>query len=190
MNRTIRIIGIVWLAWLSPLTAYGRDKPAPPPSRYGFVFVIDAKSLPKGVTVREVSDGQRTRHFVKNTSDIPLIVNARYQDNRLVTGNKLVSGKVYHYFPNGVPIQGKTHLKGWQAPFGEMSETLLSLPKEPPRIAEGRKPGLSNQLPPPESYSIPASYGDKPLEIKGTVRYHLNKAYDAHYQRNKPADGS
>jgi hypothetical protein len=68
---------------------------------------------------------------------------------------------VYQYFPNGVPMEGKTHLKGWQAPFGDIPETILTLAKEPARIHEGRGPGLSKELPEPEAFSIPAKSGPK-----------------------------
>jgi len=159
------------------LSGYCRDRPTPPPSRYGFTFVIDAKSLPKGVTIREVRSETSIRYFIKNTSHMPLIINERFQNNRLVSGAKLVSGEVLNYFPNGVPMAGKRHLKGWQAPFGKIPETLLYI-KEPKEIYEGRKVGLTRTLPKAEQYSIPANLGGKPFEIKGTIHYHLNKAYD------------
>ena len=167
------------------LIGYGRERPAPTPSRYGFTFEIDAKSLPKGVTVREVRNASSVRYFVKNTSNIPLIINERFQNDRLVSGAKLVSGRVLHYFPNGVPMQGKRHLKGWQAPFGEIPETLLHI-KEPKKIYEGRKVGLTKELPKPEKVSIPANLGGKPYGIKGTIKYHLNKAYDVFHRIKNP----
>ena len=160
---------------------YGRERPAPTPSRYGFTFEIDAKSLPRGVTVREVRNESSVRYFVKNTSNIPLIINQRSQNDRLVSGAKLVSGKVLNYFPDGVPMAGKRHLKGWQAPFGEIPETLLHV-KEPKKIYEGRKAGLTKELPKSEKLSIPASLNGTPYEIKGTIKYHLNKTYDAFYR--------
>ena len=148
-------------------------------SRYGYTFDIDTKSLPKGVTVRTIRTGKTSRHFIKNTSVKPLVINEKYQLKRLVAGTKLVSGQVYQYFPNGVPMQGKTHLKGWQAPFGVIKETLLSLPKDPMKIYDGRKPGLPKKLPPPESATISAKYNGKQHPIKITIRYHLNPKYDA-----------
>ena len=93
------------------LIGYSRDRPAPPPSQYGFTLKIDTKSLPKGIMVREVRDESRVRYFIKNTSDLALIINERFQNDRLISGAKLVSGRVLHYFPNGVPMQGKQHLK-------------------------------------------------------------------------------
>ena len=48
--------------------AQTRDRPAPAPSRYSFTFNIDAASLPRGVSVREVASGQSTRYFIKNAS--------------------------------------------------------------------------------------------------------------------------
>lgn len=158
--------------------AAAQRRPAPPPSRYTYTFEIDKKSLPKGVSVRTVGDKSATRHFLKNTGDKPLIINERYQGKTLVTGTKLVDGQVFQYFPNGVPMEGKTHLKGWQAPFGVIKETLLYLPKEPAKIYEGRKPGLPKTLPPDEPGVIAAKYDGKPLVIKITIRYHLNPAYD------------
>ena len=125
---------------------YGRERPAPTPSRYGFTFEIDAKSLPKGVTVREVRNASSVRYFIKNTSNIPLIINERFQNDRLISGAKLVSSKVLNYFPNGVPMVGKRHLKGWQAPLGEIPETLLHI-KEPKKIYEGRNLGLRRNCP-------------------------------------------
>ncbi len=167
------------------LIGYSRDRPAPAPSRYGFTFKINAGSLPKGVTVREVRNESSVRYFIKNTSDVPLIINERFQGNQLVSGAKLVSGRVLHYFPNGVPMQGKRHLKGWQSPFGEIPETLLHI-KEPKEIYEGRKVGLTKEVPNPEKMSIPANLGGKPYEIKGTIKYHLNKAYDVFHHIKNP----
>jgi hypothetical protein len=113
------------------------------------------------------------------------VIYERFQGETLVSGTKLVSGKVYQYFPNGVPMEGKTHLKGWQAPFGEIKETVLYLPKEPSKIYEGRKPDLPKDLPAPEPFSIPGKLDGKPHELKGTVHYRLNDEYDAYYKDKK-----
>lgn len=155
-----------------------KERPAPPPSRYTYSLKINADSLPKGVKVREVKDALGTRYFISNASETPLVINERFENDVLAAGSKLVSGKVYQYFPNGVPMEGKTHLKGWQAPFGDIPETILSLAKEPARIHEGRKPGLSKELPAPEPFSLPAKSDGNPHEIRGTIHYHLNPAYD------------
>ena len=181
MKRILIHCAMLILIFSHVLTGYCRDRPAPPPSRYGFTFKIDSKSLPKGVTVREVRNELSVRYFIKNTSDVPLIINALVQNDRMISGAKLVSGRVLHYFPNGVPMQGKRHLKGWQSPFGEIPETLLHI-KEPKKIYEGRKVGLTKELPKPEKVSIPTNLGGKPYEIKGTIKYHLNKAYDVFHR--------
>ncbi len=153
-------------------------KPAPPASRYGYTFEVDKKSLPKGVTVRTVHLRKTTRHFLKNKSDKPLVIYEKFHLKRLVAGTKLVSGQVYQYFPSGVPMAGKRHLKGWQAPFGVINEVSIYLPKEPTKIYEGRKPGLSKKLPPDEDIILEAKYDGKPHKIKIRVKYHLNPAYD------------
>jgi hypothetical protein len=106
MRRIHFHYALLTLMFSITLSGYCRDRPAPPPSRYGFTFVIDAKSLPKGVTIREVRSETSIRYFIKNTSDMPLIINERFQNNRLVSGAKLVSGEVLNYFPNGVPMAG------------------------------------------------------------------------------------
>lgn len=160
-----------------------RDRPAPPPSRYVYSFMVDADSLPKGVKLREVKDALGIRYFISNASDKPLVINERFQNDLLVGGSKLVSGKVYQYFPNGVPMEGKTHLKGWQAPFGDIAETILTLAREPAKILEGREPGLSKELPAPEPYSFSVKSDDKPHAIRGTIHYHLNPAYDEFYKK-------
>jgi len=173
------------LLTLSSATAFAQgrgEKPAPPPSRYGYRLELDKKTLPEKVTVREIVDDKTSRYFIKNESDVELIINQRFQDEKLVTGNKLVSGKVYMYFPNGVPMEGKQHLKGWQAPFGDIEETLIVFNKEPSKIYEGRKPGLNRDLPEAEAFTIDATYDGKPYKIQGTIRYHLNEAYDKYYQ--------
>jgi len=186
MNRILVHYAMLIMVFSPVLIGYSRERPAPAPSRYGFTFKIDAKSLPKGVTVREVRNESSIRYFIKNTSDVPLIINERFlQNDQLASGAKLVSGRVLHYFPNGVPMQGKRHLKGWQAPFGEIPETLLHI-KEPKKIYEGRKVGLTKELPKPEKMSIPANLGGKPYEIKGTIKYHLNKAYDVFHRIKNP----
>ncbi len=182
MKYVACLVGVSTLALGSVVYAQGRQRPAPPPSRYSYALKIDAEALPKGVTVREVRDALGSRWFITNASDVPLVIHERFQGETLAAGTKLVSGKVYQYFPNGVPMEGKTHLKGWQAPFGEIKETLLYLPQEPAKIYEGRKPGLPKDLPPDEDVSIPAKYDGKPYAIKGTVHYYLNQAYDAFYR--------
>ena len=185
MKRILVHYAMLIMMFSPALIGYSRERPAPAPSRYGFTFKIDAKSLPEGVMVREVRNESSIRYFIKNTSDVPLIINERFQNERLVSGAKLVSSKVLNYFPNGVPMVGKQHLKGWQAPFGEIPETLLHI-KEPKKIYEGRKVGLTKELPKPEKMSIPANLGGKPYEIKGTIKYHLNKAYDVFPRIKKP----
>src|SRR5512147_2506057 len=117
MLRAATLVGILAIACCCGAAAHAQRRPAPPPSRYGYSLKIDLDSLPKGVTVRESRDAQAARYFIANSSDAPLVLNEIYQNGVLVAGTKLVSGKVYQYFPNGVPMEGKTHLKGWQAPF-------------------------------------------------------------------------
>ncbi|MDE2682039.1 MAG: hypothetical protein OSB29_11850 [Verrucomicrobiota bacterium] len=185
MKRTHFHYALLALMFSLALSGYCRDRPAPHPSRYGFSFVIDAKSLPKGVTLREVRSETSIRYFMKNTSLVPLIINERFQNNRLVSGAKLVSGEVLNYFPNGVPMAGKQHLKGWQSPFGKIPETLLYI-KEPKKIYEGRKAGLTRKLPPVEKLSIAANLNGKPYEISGTIHFHLNKAYDPFHRIKIP----
>lgn len=164
-----------------------KGRPAPPPSRYTYSLKFNADSLPMGVKVREVKDALGIRYFISNASETPLVINERFQNDVLAAGSKLVGGKVYQYFPNGVPMEGKTHLKGWQAPFGDIPETLLTLPKEPARIYEGRKPGLPKTFPEPEPFSIPTKLDGKAHEIRGTIHYHLNPAYDEFHK--KEAEG-
>lgn len=182
MNRIRFLLGISLLAIGATVFAQGREKPAPSPSRYSYTIKYDLESLPAGVTLREAKNGPMQQWFIANAGETPLVLFERFQGETLVSGTKLVAGKVYQYFPNGVPMEGKTHLKGWQAPFGEIKETLLYLPNEPAKIYEGRKPGLSKDLPPPEAVAIPAKYDGKPRDIKATVHYHLNEAYDAFYR--------
>jgi hypothetical protein len=155
-----------------------RERPAPSPSRYAYSFKIDEKSLPKGVTVREAGEGNTRRYFIKNSGEKPLVIDETFSNEKLVNGKKLENGKVYGWFPSGVPMEGKTHLKGWQAPFGDIEETLLVLPREPLKIVEGRKAGLGKEVPQPEESVIKVNYDGKPYEIKITIHYRLNEAYD------------
>ena len=83
-------------------------RPAPPPSRYAYSFQVDAKSLPKGVSVRTATIGTTTRHFIKNQSDIPLIINERFHLKRLVAGTKLVSGESLFLFSKRRPHARET----------------------------------------------------------------------------------
>ncbi len=178
MNHHYPSLFAATLLVVSAMPAIARERPAPPESRYAYSFKVDEKSLPKGVSVRTVVDGKNSRHFIKNTGETPLVIGEIYSNDKLVSGTKLVGGKVYGWFPSGVPMEGKTHLKGWQAPFGDILETILTLPREPAKIIEGRKPGLGKDIPEPEESSIKASYDGKPYEIKIKIIYRLNEAYE------------
>lgn len=183
MPRSLAWMFLLVLAWTSTSSAQSRQKPAPPPSRYTYTLHVDEDSLPKGVKVRESKDTGPARLFIANASEVPLVIDERFQNEVLVAGTKLAGGKVYHYFPNGVPMEGKTHLKGWQAPFGDIPETLLRLATDPTKIDEGRAPGLGKEVPKPEAFSIPAKLDGKPHAITGEIRYQLNAAYDAFYKK-------
>jgi hypothetical protein len=165
------------------LAAQARQRPAPPPSRYTYTLHVDADSLPQGAKIRASDDDLPARLFISNAGDKPLVIDERMQNDALVAGTKLMQGKVYHYFPRGVPMEGKTHLKGWQAPFGDIPETLLRLPRDPDEIAAGRAPGLGRELPKAKAFSIPATYDDKPHPITGEIRFQLNPEYDAFYEK-------
>ncbi|MBC7854348.1 MAG: hypothetical protein IAF94_13020 [Pirellulaceae bacterium] len=177
MKRHIPSLFAAALLVVSNMPVFARERPAPPESRYAYSFTVDEKSLPKRVSVRTVVDGKNSRHFIKNTGETPLVIGEIYSNDKLVSGTKLVGGKVYGWFPSGVPMEGKTHLKGWQAPFGDILETILTLPREPAKIIEGRKPGLGKEIPKPEEASIKVSYAGKPYEIKIKIVYRLNEAY-------------
>jgi hypothetical protein len=182
-NPSLALAGLLLLLLLLLLAsadcaAQERGRPAPPPSRYTYTLHVDADSLPKGATLRE-AEGAPQRLFLSHAGEKPLVLDERFQNGVLVGGTKLVSGKVYHYFPTGVPMEGKMHLKGWQAPFGDIPETMLRLPRDPDTIAAGRAPGLGRELPKPERFSIPARYDDQPHAITGEIRYQLNPAYEA-----------
>jgi hypothetical protein len=157
------------------------SRPIPPPSRYSYSIKIDLDSLPEGVTISAVGEVGNVRLFIANSSDKPLIVNEIFNMGRLVGGSKLIADKVYQYYPSGVPMAGLSHLKGWQAPFGDISSTLFYLPKEPHKIYEGRQRSLSKDLPDPEPVSIPINYDGQPDWIKGSIHYHLNNMYDEYY---------
>ncbi len=120
------------------------------------------------------------RWFISNSSDKPLIIHERFHlDGELDYGEKLVSGKVYQYFRNGIPMQGKQHLKGWQ--LSSVGITPFYLEKEPHKIYEGRLENLSKALPAPEQIYFPTKYDGKPHCIKGFIHYHLNDLYDQYY---------
>ncbi len=153
------------------------ERPAPPVSKYTYTFQIDTASLPKEVQARKAEDRLAPRYFLKNEGAKPLVIDQRFQDGKLVGGTKLVDGKVYGYFPNGVPMEGKTHLKGWQAPFGDIEEAVLTLPNEPAGIALGRAADAADKPPPSEAVTIPVRYNDEPYELKGTIHYRLNEAF-------------
>lgn len=185
MRHSLFLACITLLVSANLAPAQSRGKPAPPPSRYTYTLRVDEKSLPKGVTIRETKDAGPPRLFIANSSDVPLVIDERFQGKTLAAGTKLMGGKVYHYFPTGVPMEGKQHLKGWQAPFGDIPETILRLPRDPEKIYAGRAEGLGKELPAPEPFSLPATYDEKPQPITGMIHYELNPAYDEFYRQPK-----
>ncbi len=176
-----RLIFFVLSVCLLATTVYGQGrparKPAPPESRYTYTLEFDKEKLPPGIEIRTVSDNLGTRHFIKNTSDKPLDIDLRHQGDRLAGGKRLVSGAVLMYFPNGVPVAGKQHLKGWQSPFGKVEETIIGLPRPPAKIYEGRNPATPAVIPPAERTEIKAEYDGKPYAIPVTIRYGLNPKF-------------
>ena len=129
--------------------------------RLGFLLLIAILPiLPSTLLGQDGGSGLRQRKFGDETQ-------------------RLVGGKVYGYFPSGVPMEGKQHLKGWQAPFGDIPETLFVLPREPAKIYEGRQTGLDKTIPPDEPIAVAVEYDGKAYEIKATVKYQLNPAYEA-----------
>lgn len=177
--RVVIALGVLAAFTSLLISTDAHERPAPQQSRYSYYLKIDEKSLPKGVKLRVNKSEFGVRNFITNTSDVPLVINEIYSNDRLVAGKKLVGGKVLQWFPNGVPMQGKTHLKGWQSPFGEIKEAILRLPRDPAMIAKGRQKGLSEKLPANEEVVIRSLYDGKAYEIKATVIYELNPKYEA-----------
>jgi hypothetical protein len=64
VNKKIGLVGLLFVLSWGTMSA-ARERPAPPPSRYGYTLKFDAKSLPSGVTVREVRTGDMARYFIK-----------------------------------------------------------------------------------------------------------------------------
>jgi hypothetical protein len=188
MMRVFAFPAVTLLSLGFGIMVHALERPGPPPSRYVYSFKLDADSLPQGVKLREVKDAQGIRYFISNASEKPLIINERFQNEKLVTGTKLENGKTYQYFPNGVPMEGKTHLKGWQAPFGDIPETIVIFAKEPSKIADSRAPGLPAVVPEPEPYALPVKYDGKTHEIRGLIYYHLNPAYDEFYKKKSESN--
>lgn len=188
MQHGLTVLGIIALTSLvgAAQTSRGKpDRPAPPPSRFSYTLTMDPASLPPGVTAKENKKGQATGFFMANTSDTPLIVKETFSLDKLVGGTKLVSGKVYFYFPNGIPMEGKQHLKGWQIFSDEIKQTIVTLPNEPATISANRKPGVPKNIPAPESFVIPVKYDGKEQSLRGTVRFHLNPEYDAYHEKKE-----
>jgi hypothetical protein len=147
-------------------------KPAPARSRFRFQLEIDPKSLPEGVVVEKREVQKIFQTWIRNTGKTPLERLHLDGQGQPWGGTRLAEGKVYGYFPNGVPMAGKEHLKGWVLSEGVEWQQIIP-DQEPAGIAMGRQDG-SLEVPTPDSFSQEWTYGDKKWTITGRIVYSLN----------------
>ena len=182
-------IGVALFLCASATAFQGRptgDKPAGPPNRWNCTYTFDQKLLPKGVTLKQ--DPKHGIWWIANNSDVPLVINAVYSNGKLAGGAKLVSGQVYHYFPTGIPQEGKQHLKGWQMLAKEITNWMITDYPAASKAFDGQDGKLKRDtpIPPPEPFALKVEYHGKPYHLNGTITYSLNEAYDVHYNLVAP----
>jgi len=207
------LLGLV-IFFLVGKIAYATLPPLPADlSWFNIRMELDEASLPQGVTVRKYSDGSSYDYdwLIKNESkiilDFKLIIDKPKNNiasstglispGRLtgsmyyVPGYKLVLGKVFpsEYFYKGklVPYDGTVTCQESRCKLGGIVvdyKFLSLLGIEPSKdIYQNSRP-TTIKIPEPESFDIPAYYGDTALQIKGRFIYSLNPNYEGSSEKN------
>lgn len=171
---------IITLLFFISLSSAERQKPV---SRFNYDLIIDKTTLPKEIIceIRQSTDTEsRIQTWIRNPSNIPFQTTQKDALGHIVRGTKLVDGKVYGYYQNGVPVEGGNHLKGWVV-HEEVDKYMMILNKSPEGALLGMEKGLADNTPLPadESVSFFWDFGGKEWIIKGKVVYSINKSYDA-----------
>jgi hypothetical protein len=152
---------------------------APPPSRFKYDFIVDPTTLPSGVTCETIrSASGYLQNWIKNSSEIPFQCFENDYLGRTILGFKLVDNKVYVYYPNGIPIVGKTHIKGWVL-WEHTDRHLLSFDGSLMAIYNAQQPGLpvTTPLPPDEIVTFLWDFGGREWTISGTIVYAIDENY-------------
>lgn len=148
-------------------------KPAPA-SSFQYRLEVDSNSLPDGVVVRErrVPGTGQLQTWIRNTSDIPFVILSTNRQGTVIRKQRLVGGKVYLEAPPRQPTTAGQDALEWQVVDG-IEQVLLSLNYTPNAIVQGRSPeaGAGGFIPPPEPFSIAATYGSEQRSIRGRIVY-------------------
>lgn len=131
-------------------------RPAPCGGAAGYVAVatLDEGTLPAGV---EVLPGGTLPRLVNHGAEPLLLLGADLEPT-----DKLVDGQAYHWFATGVPVEGMTHLTGWQNPYA-VTSALLVVPS--PVLAVDAQP------PAPQPFDVVVVHGTDRVVLRGTWRF-------------------
>lgn len=145
-----------------------------PTSSFQYRLEVDTDSLPAGVSVyeRRVPGTGQVQTWIRNASETPFVILSVNRQGNVIRRQKIVGGSVYLEAPARQPATGKSDGREWQVVDG-IEQVLLSLNYTPGAIVRGRSlaAGEGVEVPPPEPFSISATFGNEQRPIRGRIIY-------------------
>lgn len=141
-----------------------------PVSRLQYRLEVDQHSLPAGVTAHErrVPGTGQMQTWLRNDTTTPFVVLRVDRQGNVTQRRKIVSGQVFL----ATRASGASQAEQWLLLEG-VEQVLLSLNFTPEAIVKGRfqPAGASTTLPPPEPFSIAATFDGAHRPVRGRIIY-------------------
>lgn len=146
-----------------------------PGSLYQFRLRVDPESLPEAVRARErqVPGTTQAQTWLRNESEVPFLILTVNRTGTVVRRQKIVGGRAYiDASPRQAVGENPSLEPEWRLLEG-VEEILLTLNYTPDTIVAGRfrKAGEPAEVPEPEPFSIPATFGGEESPITGEIVY-------------------
>jgi hypothetical protein len=145
-----------------------------PASTLQYHLELDPASLPAGVVARErrVPGTTQLQTWIRNESDIPYVIITVNRQGTVIRRQKMVDRKTYLETPAVPQASGKAEAAKWQLLEGA-EEILITLQYTPDAIVAGREYQANQaiEVPPPEPFSIQATFGGEATPIRGHLIY-------------------